>query len=210
MFAINTIQSDLNLFRKKLVDDISLQNNLREINNRKSKYNLKFIDYNPLSTQNLENKLSLNFDSRPLRPSVDSKDYRNEQLYNKIKSISTRSTSNKFLMPPKKPSGRLSPIGLKIKKENERISNENVKFFNKLIRVHSPFSKKKMDEHYKDFKETRTRLSKVRPFNLSNNSLIRSGSVTSLKSFHLPSTTKFTKFGKFSPSRVNMFKNSKY
>lgn len=201
MFTLNTIQSDRTMFRNKLVDDIVMKNHIKDIKNRKNDYNQKFVDYNKNSPRNLANRLTLRFEGKPSRISVDSMDYQNQQHLNRIKSISTKSsTSFKFFMSlkqqqPIKPSGRLSPIAYKIKTENKRITNENFNFFNKLIRVHSPLSKKKMDIHYNDFMQTRSRISKVKPFILSNlsinqnNSLRRSGS--SINSFNLPSLHGF-------------------
>ncbi len=196
MFNVNTIQSDRTNFRQKLVNDLALRNNILEIQKRKSQFSKKYIDYNPQSIKNLSLKRLLNYDGKQARSSIDSKDYQNQLHLNRIKNITTRNTSNKFIIPPPrsspKSSGRLySPIQNKMKNENERITTENLKFFNKLVRVHSPLNKKKMDKHYTNFLETKYRISKVKTFNLSpklspNNTLRKFGSRSS---FHLPSLT---------------------
>jgi len=210
MFTLKTIQSDRTMFRNKLIDDIVLQSHIKDIKNRKNDYNQKFVNYNKNSLSNLANRFTLRFEGKSPRSSVDSTDYQNQQFLNRIKSISTKSSASfKFFMSQKeqqqqpiKPSGRLSPIAYKIKTENKRITKENFNFFNKLVRVHSPLSKKKMDIHYNDFKVTRSRISKVKPFNLSinQNTLRRSGS--SFNSFNLPSLHGFSSIKSF--NKINL------
>ncbi len=195
MYTFSTIQSDRAALRKKLIDDIALRKNLKGIQFRKSEYNNKFVDYNPLSSQNLSYRRNINFDAKPIRVSVDTKEFQNMMHLNRIKSITTRNNSSNFLIKPKpsgkpsgKQSGRLSPIATKFKNDNERITCENLKFFNKLVRVHSPLSKKKMDKHFENFKETKYRITKVRTYNLEKNFSHRKiGSMGSCTSFNLPS-----------------------